>query len=131
MGSSSKQKYDTNSSSYDYVENQGTLSSSDGQGGVAVYQEAVLYHSVGPDVSKPAKMAAKTGPLRSTGAELAPNLYEAPVTQKFRVSTLILIFTLHTTVIIHLLYFIRGQVIMKFPRRKMFLMVLAFMYLLL
>ena len=90
VGSSSKQKYDTNSSSYDYIENQGTLSSSDGQGGVAVYQEAVLYHSVGPDVSKPAKSAAKTGPLRSTGNELAPNLYEAPVTQKFRVSTLII-----------------------------------------
>ena len=62
---------------------------------MAVYQEAVLYHSVGPDVSKPAKSATKTGPLRSTGNELAPNLYEAPVTQKFRVSTLILIFTLH------------------------------------
>ena len=128
MGSSSKQKCDTNSS-YDYVENQGTLSPSDGQGGVAVYQESVLYHSVGPDVSKPAKTATKIGPLRSTGNKLAPNLYEAPVTQKFRVSTLI--FTLYTTVIIHLLYFIRERLIMKSPRRKMFLTVLGFMYLLL
>ena len=58
----------------------------DGQGSVAVYQEAVLYHSVGPDVSKPAKTATKTGQLRSTGNESAPNLYEAPSTQKFRVS---------------------------------------------
>ena len=69
LGSSSKQKYDTNSSSYDYVENQGTLSPSDGQGGVAVYQEAVLYHSVGPDVSKPAKTAVKADPLRWAGPQ--------------------------------------------------------------
>jgi hypothetical protein len=96
---------------------------------VAVYQEAVLYHSVGPDVSKPAKTATKTGQLRSTDNEPAPNLYEAPVTQKFRVSTLI--FTLHMTVIIHLMYLIREQVIMRFPTLRMFLMVLAFMYLLL
>ena len=85
MGPSPKQKYDTNPS-YDYVENQGTLPV-DGQDSVAVYQEAVLYHSVGPDVSQPAK-TAKTGQSRSTGNELAPNLYEAPATQKFRVSAI-------------------------------------------
>ena len=60
----------------------------DGQGSAAVYHEAVLYHSVGPDVSKSAKTATKTGQSRSTGNESAPNLYEAPVTQKFRVSTI-------------------------------------------
>ena len=59
----------------------------DGQGSVAVYHEAVLYHSVGPDVLKSAKTTTKTGQSRSTGNESAPNLYEAPVTQKFRVST--------------------------------------------
>ena len=96
-GSSAKQKYDTNSS-YDYVENQGTLPV-DGQGSVAVYQEAVLYHSVGPDVSKPAKTATKTGQLRSTGNESAPNLYEAPTTQKFRVSA-INIYSMHTSMFI-------------------------------
>ena len=58
----------------------------DGQGSAAVYQETVLYHSVGPDVSKPAKTATRTGQSRSTGNELALNLYEAPATQKFRVS---------------------------------------------
>ena len=86
VGSLPKQKYDTNSS-YDYVENQGTLPI-DGQSSVAIYQEAVLYHSVGPDVSKPAKIATKTDQSRSTGNESAPNLYEAPATQKFRVSAI-------------------------------------------
>ena len=102
--SSPKQKYDTNSS-YDYVENQGTLPI-DGQNSVAVYQEAVLYHSVGPDVSKPAMSATKTGQLRSTGNELAPNLYEAPATQKFRVSA-INIYSMHVYLYVYFLYFIR------------------------
>ena len=93
-GSSSKQKYDTNSS-YDYVVNQGTLLAVDGQGSAAVYQETVLYHSVGPDVSKPATTATKTSQSRSTSNELASNLYEAPATQKFRVSTLN-IYSTHT-----------------------------------
>ena len=61
---------------------------------MAVYQEAVLYHSVGPDVSKPAKTATKNGQSRATGNQSAPNLYEAPVTHKFRVSA-INIYSMH------------------------------------
>ncbi len=60
----------------------------DGQSSVAVYQEAVHYHSIGPDISKPAKITTKSQ-SRSTGnEESAPNLYEAPATQRFRVSSL-------------------------------------------
>ena len=94
-------EYNANSN-YDYIEDKGTLHV-DGQGSAAIYQEAVPYHAVGPDVVKPARMAATiTGQSRSTGYEVTPNLYEAPSTQKFRVSALKII-TPHTLNIVTLL----------------------------
>ena len=132
-------EYNANAN-YDYIEDHCNA---------AVYQEAAPYHSTGPDVSKFTKTATKTGQLRSIGNKPAPYLYEAPTTQKSRVSALNIYSThvQHTlymyiyynyihvqhsiNVIIHLLYFIRERVTMNFPRWKMCLMVLVFMYLLL
>ncbi len=74
----------------------------DGQGSVAIYQEAVHYHSIGPDISKPAKITTKTGQSKSTdNEESAPNLYEAPATQKFRVSSL----QIHIYNVVHVFFF--------------------------
>ena len=128
--SSLKVEYNTNNN-YDYIEDKGTLPV-DGQDSAAIYQEAVSYHAVGPDVVKPAQMAAtKTGQSRSTGYEITPNLYEAPTKQKFRVSALKIFFTPHTLNIVTLrtsrvsnsiisLVLIREQAIMKCPNQKMF-----------
>ena len=122
-------EYNANSN-YDYIEDKGTLPV-DSQDSAAIYQEAVSYHAVGPDVVKPAQMAAtKTGQSRSTGDEITPNLYEAPTKQKFRVSALKR-FTPHSLNIVTLrtsrasnsiisLVLIREQAIMKCPNQKMF-----------
>ena len=68
-------EYNTNAD-YDYVEDQGSP---------AVYQEAVPYHSTGPMSTK---TTTETSQTRLTGNELVPDVYEAPSTQKFRVSAL-------------------------------------------
>ena len=83
-------EYNTNAD-YDYIEDQGSA---------AAYQEAAPYHSTGPDVSKSTKTATKAGQARSTGNELTPNLYEAPATQKFRVSAI----NIHSMHVHHVLY---------------------------
>ena len=71
-------EYNTNAD-YDYVEDQSSP---------AVHQEAVPYHSTGPDVSTSTKTATKASQLGLTGNESVPDVYEAPSTQKFRVNTL-------------------------------------------
>ena len=83
-------EYNTNTSNYDYIEDQGSA---------AVYQEAVPYHSTGPDVSKSTKTATKPDQSSSTGNEPAPSLYEAPAKQKFRVSdhAILILYTCNTS----------------------------------
>ena len=109
-------EYNTNAD-YDYVEDQSSP---------AVYQEAVPYHSTGPNVSMSTKTTTKTSQSRLNGDELVPDVCEAPSTQKFRVSVLnILLLSVCINTILNL---IREQVIMNFPSQRMFLIVLAFMY---
>ena len=112
-------EYNTNAD-YDYIEDQGSA---------AVHQEAVPYHSTGPDVSASTKTVTETSQSRLTGNESVPNVYEAPCTQKFRVSTLnILLLSVCINIIFILNLIIREQVITNFPSQRMFLIVLAFMY---
>ena len=53
-----------------------------------MHQEAIPYHSTGPDVLTSTKTATKASQLGLTGNESVPDVYQAPSTQKFRVSTL-------------------------------------------
>ena len=74
-------EYNTNTSNYDYIEDQ--------DHSAAVCQEAVPYHSTGPDISKSIKTAStKPDQSSSTGNEPAPSPCEAPTKQKFRVCDL-------------------------------------------
>ena len=72
-------EYNTNTSNYDYIEDQDSA---------AVCQDAVPYHSTGPDVSKSTKTATKPDQSSSTGDEPAPSPCEAPTKHNFRVSDL-------------------------------------------
>ena len=83
-------EYNTNTCNYDYIEDQDSA---------AVYQEAVPYHSTGPDVSKSTKTATKPDQSSSTDNKLPPSLYEAPAKQKIRVSdhTILTLYTYNTS----------------------------------